>query len=248
MVVLTYVFGFSDPWFVIFHLISDLCLVLCCDNYRSTLISIMYPACMITVHDHKSRALQRRRASREEYSDEQVSDEEIEPCGALCFTRAIRETRMPSGFKLNSTTPKYNGLEEPEAWLDDYLTAVKFQRGTNVTAMQYVQLMLESSALHWLKNLRCGSISSWSQFRGAFIENFKSTYKRPASLEGVQARNQRDLASIHTEMNNTEELSRGHIGRKRNRRVQTRPAARRIQGTTRRDESPNTPTTARASQ
>ena len=53
---------------------------------------------------------------------------------------------MPSGVKLNSTTLKYNGLEEPEAWLNDYLTTVKFQRGTNITAMQYVQLMLESSA------------------------------------------------------------------------------------------------------
>src|ERR1043165_5268045 len=46
-----------DPWLVIFILISDLSLVLCCDIHRSTLISIMYPACMITVHDHKSRAL-----------------------------------------------------------------------------------------------------------------------------------------------------------------------------------------------
>src|SRR4051812_46284169 len=117
-----------------------------------------------------------RRAAREEYSDEQASDEDVEPCGALCFTRSIRETRMPSGFKLNSTTLKYNGLEDPEAWLDDYLTTVKFQRGTNFTAMQYVQLILESSARHWLKNLRRGSISSWSQFPGAFIENFKSTY------------------------------------------------------------------------
>src|SRR3954469_2210874 len=60
MVVLIFVFGSSDPWFVIFSLISDLCLVLCCDIYRSTLISIMYPACMITVHDRKSRALQPR--------------------------------------------------------------------------------------------------------------------------------------------------------------------------------------------
>src|SRR3954468_17880152 len=94
---------------------------------------------------------------------------------------------MPSGFKLNSTTLKYNGLEEPEAWLDDYLTALKFQRGTNVTAMQYVHLMLESSARHWLKNLPRGSIISWRQFRGAFIENFKSTYKRPASLEELRA-------------------------------------------------------------
>ena len=88
---------------------------------------------------------------------------------------------------MNCTTLKYNGLEEPEAWLDDYLTSVKFQRGTNVTAMQYVQLMLESSAWHWLKNLPRGSISSWKQFRGAFIENFKSTYKRPPSLEELRA-------------------------------------------------------------
>ena len=77
----------------------------------------------------------RRRAAREEYSDEQASDEDIEPCGALYFTRSIQETRMPSGFKLNSTTHKYDGLEEPEAWLDDYLTTVKFQRGTNITVM-----------------------------------------------------------------------------------------------------------------
>src|SRR3954470_2711153 len=47
-----------DPWLVIFILISYLSLVLCCDIHRSTLISIMYPACMITVHDRKSRALQ----------------------------------------------------------------------------------------------------------------------------------------------------------------------------------------------
>src|SRR4051812_44827868 len=128
-----------------------------------------------------------RRTAREEYSDKEASEEEIEPCGELCFTRAIRETRMPNGFKLNSTTLKYNGLEDPEAWLEDYLTAVKFQRGTNVTTMQYVQLMLEGSARHWLKNLRHGSISSWTQFRATFIENFKSTYKRPASLEELRA-------------------------------------------------------------
>src|SRR4051812_12133242 len=46
-----------DPWLVIFRLISYLCLVLCCDIYRDTLISIMYPACMITVNDRKSRVL-----------------------------------------------------------------------------------------------------------------------------------------------------------------------------------------------
>src|SRR3954463_12863774 len=36
-----------DTWLVISEFISDLCLVLCCDIYRDTLISIMYSACMI---------------------------------------------------------------------------------------------------------------------------------------------------------------------------------------------------------
>src|SRR4051812_41527027 len=94
---------------------------------------------------------------------------------------------MSKGFKLNSTTHKYDGPEDPEAWLDDYLTSVKFQRGTNITAMQYVQHMLESMARHWLKNLPRGSISSCKLFRSAFIENFKSTYKRPESLEELRA-------------------------------------------------------------
>src|SRR3954468_15107927 len=47
--------------------------------------------------------------------------------------------------------------------------------------------MLESSARHWLKNIPRGSMSSWRQFREAFIENLKSTYKRPASLEELRA-------------------------------------------------------------
>src|SRR4051812_21546720 len=41
---------YSDPrdlWLVISDFLSDLCLVLCCDIYRNTLISIMYSACMI---------------------------------------------------------------------------------------------------------------------------------------------------------------------------------------------------------
>ena len=39
-------------------------------------------------------------------------------------------------------TPKYEGTQEPEAWLDDYLIAVKFQKGTQTTAMQYIQLQM----------------------------------------------------------------------------------------------------------
>ena len=84
---------------------------------------------------------------------------------------------MPRGFKLTTAMPKYDGLEKPEAWLEDYLTTVKFQNGDKVIAMQYIQLMLTGSARHWLKSLPRNSISSWRRFEDAFIENFKSTYK-----------------------------------------------------------------------
>src|SRR4051812_19407037 len=67
---------YSDPRILglyFCNLLSVLCLVLCCDIYRSTLISIMYPACMITVHDRKSRALHidiaRRTSSQSTWRD-----------------------------------------------------------------------------------------------------------------------------------------------------------------------------------
>ena len=52
-------------------------------------------------------------------------EEEDEPCGAKCFIRRIRESRMPTGFKLTSETPKYDGLQEPKTWIEDYLMAVQ---------------------------------------------------------------------------------------------------------------------------
>ena len=79
-----------------------------------------------------------KRAAREVSSEDSDSVEEFEPCGALCFSRRIREARMPKGFRLTSKTPKYDGLQELSAWLEDYLTAVTCQRGSTSTAMQYI--------------------------------------------------------------------------------------------------------------
>src|ERR1041385_525318 len=43
---------------------------------------------------------------------------------------------------------------------------------------------------------------------------------------GMQTRNEGDPASIHPAMDDTQEFSGRHLGRKRDRRVQARPAAR----------------------
>ena len=40
-------------------------------------------------------------------------DEDDEPCGAKCFIRRIRESRMPVGFKLTSVASRSEGSSYP---------------------------------------------------------------------------------------------------------------------------------------
>jgi hypothetical protein len=82
-----------------------------------------------------------RHAWRENnYEDD---DKEI---GALCFTRRVRKTWVPKGFKLPHDQHKYDGSQEPTLWLSDYLQAVQILGGTKVTAMQSLQLHLTGAA------------------------------------------------------------------------------------------------------
>jgi hypothetical protein len=53
--------------------------------------------------------------------------------------------------------------------------------------MQSLQLHLTSAARSWLSKLEKGTIGSWEERTKQFTSNFKSTYKRPASIEEVKA-------------------------------------------------------------
>jgi hypothetical protein len=48
---------------------------------------------------------------------------------ASCFTHRVRKTQVPKGFKLPHDQQKYDGSQEPESWLSDYLQAVKILGG-----------------------------------------------------------------------------------------------------------------------
>jgi hypothetical protein len=61
--------------------------------------------------------------SRYAWREENYEDDEKE-MGALCFTRRVRKTRVPKGFKLPHDQEKYDGPQEPTLWLSDYLQAV----------------------------------------------------------------------------------------------------------------------------
>jgi hypothetical protein len=54
--------------------------------------------------------------SRYAWKKENYEDDEKE-MGALCFTRRVRKTRVPKGFKLPHDQEKYDGSQEPTLWL-----------------------------------------------------------------------------------------------------------------------------------
>jgi hypothetical protein len=56
--------------------------------------------------------------------------------GALCFTRRVRRTQVPKGFKLPHDQQMYDGSQEPTLWLLDYLQEVQILGETRATAMQ----------------------------------------------------------------------------------------------------------------
>jgi hypothetical protein len=107
--------------------------------------------------------------------------------GSSCFTHRVRTTPVPKGFKLPHDQQKYDGSQEPQSWLSDYLQVVKILGGTKETAMQSLQLHLTGATRSWLSKLEKEIIGSWEELTKQFTSNFMSTYKRPASIEEVKA-------------------------------------------------------------
>jgi hypothetical protein len=106
--------------------------------------------------------------------------------GASCFTRRVRTTPVPNGFKLPHDQQKYDGSQEPSSWLLGYLQVVRIFGGSKETTMQSLQLHLTGAAWSWLSKLEKETIGSWEELTKQFISNFKSTYKRLASIEEVK--------------------------------------------------------------
>jgi hypothetical protein len=102
------------------------------------------------------------------------------------FFRQVRKTIVPKGFKLPTDKIKYEGFQEPKSWLDDYLQRIRVHGGTKATTMQSLQLFLSGHTRSWLRKLLEGSIEHWDDLRDQFIRNFRSTFKRPTSIEELR--------------------------------------------------------------
>ena len=90
--------------------------------------------------------LAQNRVDKNEEKEQQKSmtrQSQLKRLSAVCLASHSRKARR---FKLTAEIPKYDGTQEPEAWLDDYLTAVRFQKGKETTTMQYIQLQMVGAA------------------------------------------------------------------------------------------------------
>jgi hypothetical protein len=76
---------------------------------------------------------------------------------------------VPKGFKLPHDQQKYDGSQEPQSWLADYLQAVQILGGTKEAAMQSLQLHLTGAARSWLSKLEKESIGSWKDLTKQFF-------------------------------------------------------------------------------
>jgi hypothetical protein len=84
-------------------------------------------------HDNSKNKGTRRSRTPSKKRDYEDDEKEM---GAPCFTRRVRITPVPKGFKLPHDQQKYDGSQEPQSWLSDYLQAVKILGGTRETTMQ----------------------------------------------------------------------------------------------------------------
>jgi hypothetical protein len=107
-------------------------------------------------------------------------------CGAECFSILIRSTPLLKGIKLSNGVVKFNWQQDPQIWLNDFITAITISGGSRDNALQLLSLHLKDNARAWLNNLALDSILSWEEFRQAFIANFRGTSRRPTSFEELR--------------------------------------------------------------
>jgi hypothetical protein len=103
-----------------------------------------------------------------------------------CFSFLIRSTPLPKGIKLSDGVVKFKGQQDPQIWLDNFITAITISGGSRDNALQLLSLHLKDNARAWLNNLAPDNIRSWEEFRQAFIANFRGTSRWPTSFEELR--------------------------------------------------------------
>src|SRR3954466_14271424 len=119
----------------------------------------------------------------------------------------------PRRFKPSpSDADKYDGTQEPQAWIEDYLENVIAHKGNAVAAMQCFQLYLKDSTRAWLRILPRGKIRSLDNLVDTFVKNSSATFKRPVGIEELRNCEQMSKESMRSYLSRFTKLMNVAVG------------------------------------
>ena len=85
------------------------------------------------------------------------------------FTREIQAEQISANLREPRMTP-YEGTTDPKYHLDDFNNLMRL-RGVNSRAKcHFFVVTLKGVAYKWFKRIRPGTIKSWQQFSGEFLQ------------------------------------------------------------------------------
>ena len=74
--------------------------------------------------------------------------------GVPCLVPALRNERLPKGFKGPRKVPNYTADLQPGAWIESYEMAMELLEVSEAAMAKYFTMMLDGTARTWLKGLR----------------------------------------------------------------------------------------------
>ena len=78
--------------------------------------------------------------------------------GVPCLVPALRNERLPKDFKGLRKVPNYTADLQPGAWIKSYEMAMELLEVSEAAMAKYFTMMLDGTALTWLKGLPPNSI------------------------------------------------------------------------------------------
>ena len=122
------------------------------------------------------------------------------------FNRAIREARLPEGFKLLAIKA-YEGKSNPQDHLDHFNDLMEFHLVSEMAKCRVFAVTLTSGAKKQLRAIPTGSISSWKQLSTSFLQYFQATKRYVVPLTHLGNVKQKKGETLKSYINRFNEMS-----------------------------------------
>ena len=107
--------------------------------------------------------------------------------GGSCLALAadLRHVTWPHKFRLE-LAQRYNGSGNPVEFLQLYTIGIQVLGGDDRVMANWFPMALKEPARSWIMNLPEASVTSWGDLCEKFVTNFRGTYERPLTKDGLQ--------------------------------------------------------------